>query len=338
MILTVITTINGLTKGIEKFLQYPKTKNMIVIGDKGSKNINEIRKGLQYYSFEQQLSFKELKSSMMPERHYSRKNIGYLLAIKKGANIIYETDDDNIPHSENFLDDLSKGFVIDIRSENNVVFNCYKLFTDQFIWPRGFPLSEINSDVEYNINKEKLIEASIVQGLADSDPDVDAIFRLSRKYMPINFSRKDHSFLLPTQCYCPFNSQNTLWKKEAFALLYLPVTVSFRFTDILRSFVAKRCLDHFNLYLAFANATVYQERNQHDLFKDFQDEIECYINTPAVIQCLIDTVFHQSDSLTDCLLKIYSNLVLAKLVKKDELLHLNNWITDFKFVSRSNEV
>ena len=32
-----------------------------------------------------------------PTRHYARKNIGYLIAIEQGAQIIIETDDDNWP-------------------------------------------------------------------------------------------------------------------------------------------------------------------------------------------------------------------------------------------------
>src|SRR5579884_3173158 len=34
---------------------------------------------------------------LLPEKHYARKNIGYLVAISRGCDCIYETDDDNAP-------------------------------------------------------------------------------------------------------------------------------------------------------------------------------------------------------------------------------------------------
>ena len=75
---------------------------------------------------------------------------------------------------------------------------------------------------------------------------------------------------------CPFNSQNTLWWPEAYPLLYLPSFVSFRMTDIWRSFVAQVCLYQTGKHLAFRDATVYQTRNEHSLIKDFKDEVPGY--------------------------------------------------------------
>ncbi|MFM7726362.1 MAG: hypothetical protein ACKO7B_06655, partial [Flavobacteriales bacterium] len=51
--------------------------------------------GCEFYSLERQRAtgFDLVKD--LPERHYGRKNIGYLLAIREGADIILETDDDN---------------------------------------------------------------------------------------------------------------------------------------------------------------------------------------------------------------------------------------------------
>jgi hypothetical protein len=39
----------------------------------------------------------EAPIKFLPSKHYARKNLGYLIAIKNGAEIIIETDDDNIP-------------------------------------------------------------------------------------------------------------------------------------------------------------------------------------------------------------------------------------------------
>jgi hypothetical protein len=52
---------------------------------------------MHLYSIKSQnkLDFKLAK--FLPLNHYARKNLGYLIAIKSGAEIIIETDDDNIP-------------------------------------------------------------------------------------------------------------------------------------------------------------------------------------------------------------------------------------------------
>ena len=82
------------------------------------------------------------------------------------------------------------------------------------------------------------VACPIQQGLADGNPDVDAIFRLVLP-LPMNFGRKP-PIALCRGAWCPFNSQNTSWWPAAYPLLYLPAYCSFRMTDIWRSFVAQR--------------------------------------------------------------------------------------------------
>ena len=64
-----------------------------------------------------------------------------------------------------------------------------------------------------------------------ADPDVDAVYRLTRK-TPLFFDRAAEPVVLASDTWTPFNSQNTLFYREAFPLLYLPCHVSFRMTDI----------------------------------------------------------------------------------------------------------
>lgn len=263
----------------------------------------------------------------MPAKHYSRKNIGYLLAIRDGASEIVETDDDNFPYAEKWLGNYQQAKELRIENSEQTSFNCYRLFTEEKIWPRGFPLHEINLP-----NSSKLlstyVRASVIQGLADKDPDVDAIFRLTQASGEFTFKNTEQSYALPPGIFCPFNSQNTLWNPEAFPFMYLPVTVSFRYTDILRSFIAKRCLDQFNYRLAFAPATVYQERNEHDLYKDFADELDCYQQTPAVLKTLSTLKFDPNVSKKTALLSCYQALVDEKLVSEDELQYVQDWNND----------
>ena len=75
--------------------------------------------------------------------------MGFLYAIAHGANLIYDTDDDNVPLES--LDNYShdKEDIVKIKTDQNTV-NIYKLFSNgSSIWPRGFPLENINNKVGF---------------------------------------------------------------------------------------------------------------------------------------------------------------------------------------------
>ena len=142
--------------------------------------------------------------------------------------------------------------------------NVYTHFSNAKIWPRGLPLECINDSFQHKsaLDTPAQFDCPIQQHLADGDPDVDAVYRLTN-IGDIKF--KSETIILADGTFCPFNSQNTIWWSEAYPLLYLPSFVSFRMTDIWRSFIAQICLYKLGKYLAFKEATVYQERNEHSL-------------------------------------------------------------------------
>jgi len=114
------------------------------------------------------------------------------------------------------------------------------------------------------------------------DPDVDAIYRLTNN-TPVYFDKRD-KIVLEERTLCPFNSQNTFFRKETFPLLFLPAFVNFRFTDILRGLVAQPLLWSMGFKLGFGQATVIQKRNPHDYLKDFDSEIPCYLHTELITE------------------------------------------------------
>lgn len=81
---------------------------------------------------------------------------------------------------------------------------------------------------------------AFAQGLADENPDVDAIYRLTND-TPCYFDERA-PVVLEAGTLCPFNSQNTATRRELFPLLYMPVFITFRFTDILRGLAAYEAL------------------------------------------------------------------------------------------------
>ncbi len=82
--------------------------------------------------------------------------------------------------------------------------------------------------------------------------------------------------------WCPFNSQNTAFWRDAFPLLYLPAYCSFRMTDIWRSFVAQRIAWENGWSILFHEPTVYQFRNDHSLMRDFADEVPGYLHNRKI--------------------------------------------------------
>jgi len=260
----------------------------------------------------------------LPVKHYARKNLGYLIAISKGAEKIIETDDDNIP-MDAFWENRIKQVKAHLLNEKGWV-NTYKYFTESHIWPRGFALENILESIP-SLDEQTLVECPVQQGLADDNPDVDAIYRLTFP-LPIVFN-KANSIALGNKSVCPFNSQNTTWFKEAFPLLYLPSYCSFRMTDIWRSFVTQRIAWTCNWPILFHQSTVRQERNDHDLMKDFEDEISGYNNNSQIVKSLNELHLKEGiENIPDNMVLCYEKLIELKLVEEKEMELLKNWLQD----------
>jgi hypothetical protein len=324
----VITTINEITKGIEGFGSLTNSF-CIIIGDLKSPPPKKYQyEDIEFISHSSQNELNFKLTEYLPDNHYSRKNIGYLLAIEKGHNVIAESDDDNIPYEwwENMYD-FQERQVFRTVTEPNAI-NVYKLFSDINIWPRGFPLQELANQDEIKFKEKEASNVLIWQGLADKNPDVDAIFRLVFPDKEVNFAKGKLPVLLNEHVYCPFNSQNTVWSYPAFPYLYLPMFVRFRFTDILRSYIAQRGIWALNGRLAFGSASVYQDRNYHDLLEDFKDEIDCYLEAKNLINILDECKL--SGKPCEDLLVMYKQLHEHDIVVAEELQSVQTWISDLK--------
>jgi hypothetical protein len=318
----VITSIFEPTEAVKKFAALPDYK-LIVVGDKKSPP-NWHAENVDYLSIENQEKAGFKLSSTMPYNHYCRKMFGYLEAIKNGAEIIIDTDDDNIPKANWKFPNFQSTF--DHINPDSGFINIYELFTNQKIWPRGFPLRLI---VEKTIHENRITQkdsnVGVWQGLADEDPDVDAIYRLTSNEL-CNF--KNHSpVVLESNTICPFNSQNTAFRKELFSLLYLPTFVTFRFTDILRGLVAQPIMWLHGFQLGFTNATVIQKRNVHDFMKDFESEIPMYLHTEKVVE-LVSAAITKAQSIENNLYNAYMSLLKNDIVASKEIDTLEAWLKD----------
>ena len=318
----VITSIFHPTEAVREFSRRPGYK-LLVIGDAKSP-ADWVSEGVEFVDLEQQSRLPYRLVEHLPRNHYCRKMIGYLNAIKQGADVIIDTDDDNIPKADWSFPGFEGRF--ESLTGNLGFVNIYQLFTDLPIWPRGFPLNLISR--KFSLDKEVTETVSRVgvwQGLADEDPDVDAIYRLTDN-QPCYFKKRS-PIVLGRGTISPFNSQNTAIRRELFPLLYLPTFVTFRFTDILRGLVAQPIMWAAGYHLGFVDATVVQKRNPHDYMKDFQSELPMYLHCEKVIDVVGEKI-SSAQGVADNLYEAYRALLHAGIVEKSEMTTLSSWLAD----------
>jgi hypothetical protein len=333
----VVTSISGPNAVLASLAEGSQAAGarFIVIGD--SKSPADFKlPGCEFYSLQKQRSLPFAFARLCHERSYTRKNIGYLEAIAAGAQFIVETDDDNFPR-EAFWLERDPQVTGDFISEERWL-NAYRYFSDTSIYPRGFPLERCNDAVAEMPLRGSVRQAHcpIQQGLADRNPDVDAIYRMLFP-LPLDF-RQDGPLILGKKTWCPFNSQNTTTFPEAYPLLYLPTFCSFRMTDIWRSFVAQRIAWTCDWHISFHASTVYQERNEHDLLRDFADEVPGYLNNAKIARTL-DALELASGtaSIEANMTACYQALIGLSLVDAREIELLQAWFADLRGLSSAND-
>ena len=300
----------------------------IVIGDEKSPSDFHLA-GCRFYDLTKQKQLDCSFAGVCPTGHYSRKNIGYLLALSEGAEIIVETDDDNYPRD---LFWTKRNRLLTARCQNQRGWiNVYRYFSNSNIWPRGFPLEGVKSDQPPLMPSVQLVDSPIQQGLTDVNPDVDAIYRMVFE-LPQNFDNSP-PVALASGAWCPFNSQNTTWWRDAAPLLYLPSFCTFRMTDIWRSFVAQRIAWENGWKIAFHAPTVWQDRNQHKLFDDFKDEIPGHLHNSMISDVLAQTNLRTGrQSISQNMQICYEALVSRGVVGKQEMPLLAAWLNDISSV------
>jgi hypothetical protein len=303
---------------------------LIVVGDQKGPPYFEVA-GVDFLSLEQQLRLDWSLSRVLPTGHYARKNIGYLEAIRNGATRIYETDDDNAP-LQNWH--LRREAITAHAIEETGWVNVYRLFCEEKIWPRGFPLDALIESFRKlpRVSEQaSAVRAPIQQGLVNNSPDVDAIWRLIMDHA-LDFHSAP-SVALPRGAWCPFNSQSTWWFPTAYPLMYLPSFCSFRMTDIWRSFIAQRCLWELGTGIVFHAADVTQERNAHDLMRDFRDEMPGYTRNRELAAMLEELSLTEGDeAVGENLLKCYEALVAASYFPREEFSLVETWLGDLETV------
>ena len=293
----VVTSINPPTAAVAKLAALDGWR-VVVVGDRKTP-ADWAHANCVFLSLADQHALGYRILAHVPEASYARKNIGYLYAIAHGAEVIYETDDDNLLTEPRLTLWAGSSRTVRLAASPSVdrhaVYNVYAHFGQPTVWPRGYPLDAV-ADGPGGDPAETVVTAGadavvgIEQGLADGDPDVDAIFRLTRKNrespIDIAFARDHRPLVLPAMVFSPFNSQNTAFHRMALWATLIPVTTTFRVCDIWRGYWAQRLLWEAGATLLFREPNVRQDRNVHDYHKDFLDELDLYKDAGRLVDFL----------------------------------------------------
>ncbi len=100
-------------------------------------------------------------------------------------------------------------------------------------------------------------------------------------------------------------------------------------TDIWRSFIAQRCLWEFADGVVFHAAEVDQERNAHDLMRDFSEEIPGYMNNTR-IAALLDKLPLRPGiaAVRENFARCYDELIQAGIFPTQEKPLVDAWLKD----------
>lgn len=327
----VLTSIHPPTPAVKRFAALPDW-DVLVVGDLKTPGDWHCP-SVQFIPAEAQKALPWKIARALPWNHYARKMIGYLTAARQGAALLAESDDDNLPEDGWRFPELAGNFAT-VPAGCDII-NIYSLFTRQRIWPRGFPLTRITrpeSIPDPRSLTTRSARIGIWQALADEDPDVDAIYRLTSN-RPCRFDRRP-PVVLPPGTFSPFNSQNTAFRRELLPLMYLPGLVNFRVTDILRGYVAQPILWAAGYRLGFLGPTVRQARNAHDLQADFASELPLYAEVERIMNLVREDV-RPASAASDNLYNVYRRLSRHGIVPEAELDLLSAWLDDVAALERT---
>lgn len=309
----VVTTINvphllkEYADNFEKF-GHKNEVGFIVIGDlktpKEAKNVcDELQsRGFDatYMDVEAQREwlkrFPEL-DKIIPYNSDNRRNIGFLVALEKGAEIVLSIDDDNFVKPDEdwygYHSIVGKEVELETVESSDGWFNIctlLKTIPERTIYPRGYPYSKRWKQTE--IKKYKSKNRIVLNlGLWDGEPDVDAVTRLHKPVKVQSDSSK--KIMLSKGTNSPINTQNTAIHRDAMpAYYYIPMGVTIhgnkidRYGDIWSGLFVKKVIDHMGDTVAVGGPTVIHNRNPHNLLKDLKEELSGMILTEKLVSIL----------------------------------------------------
>ena len=214
----------------------------------------------------------------------NRRNIGFLMALERGAEVMITIDDDNfVLDDSDFVAEHSvagtRVSLPEVSSSDGWINLCGMLESNVAtdIFPRGFPYFARRAKRELT-RSDASAEVAINVGLWLSDPDVDAMTRLT--LAPHVSSFRGDNILLATGTWTPINTQNTAIVRDAIAAYYY-VRMGFslgglkidRYGDILSGYLLQKAVKTRGGGIRVGTPIADHRRTPHNLFKDLYHEL-----------------------------------------------------------------
>jgi len=266
----VTTTINAPTPALRSYTALGHT--LVVVGDRKTPDDVWIRfcKGnnnVRFLSYEyQQLRWRVLSELIGPDC-VQRRNLGFVVAVEMGADVIVTVDDDNEPLS-NWGNKVGLATTCKRYEGETDVIDPLQVAGSN-MWHRGFPIQRVKERRVWCVDQKTPVVPLVQSNLWHGDPDVDAIERWLFCAQNVRFSPD----LWFTSCsYMPFNSQNTAIDRSLIQDYFCFPGIG-RADDILASYVLQFLHADKKPFVVFGGPTVYQKRVGHVCEDDLEEEL-----------------------------------------------------------------
>ena len=266
----VTTTIQPPTRATQLFAKMEDWTLVVVCDTKTPHHFYQNHIDCVYLTPEEQEErYKDL-SDAIGWKKIQRRNIGFVYAYEQGADIVATVDDDNIPY-ESWGKDLMVGeeVEVDFYETENLVFDPLSVTNNSELWHRGYPVEYIPTKNEVNYVGKRKTKVMVQANLWDGDPDIDATTRLTKRPC-VKFNGVEPYATYNTTV---FNSQNTFIHRDVLKN-YMVFPFLGRMDDIWGAYYLQKYMD--SSQIVFDKPTVYQERNEQDLIKNLENELDGY--------------------------------------------------------------
>ena len=303
-----------------------------VVGDQQSDDL-ETQKcvdalgNAEYFSYARQQTLGWATNSVLPPRCIQRRNIGFLEALKWGADVIVSADDDNTPLNEFYFDQHQRigGTFTGLLFVGNAGawFDAGTLLHPESKH-RGIPH---NAPTKGNIRHAVGAKLGVSAGLCLGDPDIDAVTRISNHPTVSDASAVGGAGIaVDPNTWTVFNSQNTSVLRQ-FIPAWGMVPFVGRFDDIYASMVVQRVMRDRGYHVHFGKPFVWQTRNEHDLLKDLRGEIDGYATIKPFAALLDQIMLPNHSVVTDCRI-IWDVVRAAAILPLETAPAMYAWLAD----------
>lgn len=280
-----------------------------------------------YYGYDFQSNLGYRCHNAIGPNSLARRNIGFLEALKGGADVVVTIDDDNYPISRDYFaryEGVFRWAFDGIKASGRDGWFDPGQFLVPPVVQRGFPIQ-----VKHRPKFEPVIDAKVgvASGLILGDSDMDAYTRIGKAPMV-----GDVAMLAQVGCvvdprtYTIFNSQNSAIRREFVPAYFMAPGVG-RYDDVYASLIVQRIMREREYHVHLGQPLVLQERNEHNLITDLRAEVEGMAHVKVMADLLDSILLVGRDVVADTRV-IYSALALADWYPKQAVTAAMAWLED----------